>query len=38
VQEGVELGKRFTYGLMGRLGYDEYRRRFEEYEAKRRQV
>jgi len=35
-QEGVELGKRFTYGLMGRSGYDEYRSRFEEYERRRR--
>ncbi len=36
-QPGVELGKNFTYGLMGRPGYDEYRKRFEDYEAKRRQ-
>jgi glucose-6-phosphate isomerase len=36
VQEGVELGKRFTYGLMGRPGYDDYRTRFEAYEEKRR--
>jgi len=37
VQEGVELGKRYTYALMGRPGYDEYRQRFEDYEAKRHQ-
>ena len=23
-QEGVELGKKFTFGLMGRAGYEEY--------------
>ena len=28
-QEGVELGKKFTFGLMGRAGYDEYRARVE---------
>lgn len=34
-QEGVELGKRFTYGLMGRPGFDSYRDRFARYEKKR---
>jgi glucose-6-phosphate isomerase len=34
-QEGVELGKRFTFGLMGRPGYGSYRERFEDYERKR---
>ena len=34
-QEGVELGKRFTYGLMGRPGFEEYRDRFAEYEKRR---
>ncbi len=34
-QEGVELGKRFTYGLMGRAGFEGYRERFEQYEKKR---
>ncbi len=34
-QEGVELGKKFTFGLMGRPGYDSYRQRFEDYEKKR---
>ena len=34
-QEGVELGKRFTYGLMGREGFDEYRREFAAYERRR---
>lgn len=28
-QEGVELGKRFTYGLMGRPGFENFRERFE---------
>jgi glucose-6-phosphate isomerase len=36
-QPGVELGKRFTYGLMGRAGFQEYRDRFAQYEAKRRE-
>src|ERR1035437_695247 len=34
-QEGVELGKRFTYGLMGREGFEKYRRQFTAYEKKR---
>jgi glucose-6-phosphate isomerase len=34
-QEGVELGKRYTYGLMGRAGFEEYAARFREYERKR---
>jgi len=34
-QEGVELGKRFTFGLMGRPGYEAFREQFDEYEAKR---
>jgi glucose-6-phosphate isomerase len=34
-QEGVELGKKFTFGLMGRAGYGEYAHEFEEYEAQR---
>jgi glucose-6-phosphate isomerase len=34
-QEGVELGKRFTFGLMGRKGFEPYRERFENYEKKR---
>jgi glucose-6-phosphate isomerase len=37
-QEGVELGKKFTFGLMGRPGYDSYRQRFEDYERKRKSV
>jgi glucose-6-phosphate isomerase len=37
VQEGVELGKRYTYALMGRAGQEEHRERFEVYEAKRQQ-
>jgi len=34
-QPGVELGKKFTYGLMGRKGFDEYRDQFAAYEKKR---
>jgi glucose-6-phosphate isomerase len=34
-QEGVELGKKFTFALMGRKGYEEYRDKFEAYEKKR---
>ncbi len=34
-QEGVELGKKFTFALMGRKGYDEYAERFANYEDKR---
>jgi glucose-6-phosphate isomerase len=29
-QPGVELGKRFTYGLMGRPGFDEAKREFDQ--------
>ncbi|RJO66089.1 MAG: glucose-6-phosphate isomerase [Myxococcales bacterium] len=31
-QPGVELGKKFAYGLMGRAGYEEYRQRIEKAE------
>ncbi|MGD0496871.1 MAG: glucose-6-phosphate isomerase [Bryobacteraceae bacterium] len=34
-QEGVELGKKLTYGLMGRKGFEGYRARFDAYEKKR---
>ena len=34
-QEGVELGKKFTFGLMGRKGYEDYKARFDAYEKKR---
>jgi glucose-6-phosphate isomerase len=34
-QEGVELGKRFTFALMGRPGFESYRQQFEEYERQR---
>jgi glucose-6-phosphate isomerase len=37
-QPGVELGKKYTYGLMGRKGYEEYRAKFKEYEAKRKKA
>jgi glucose-6-phosphate isomerase len=29
-QPGVELGKRYTYALMGRAGFDDVRRELEE--------
>ena len=34
-QEGVELGKKLTFGLMGRAGYEPYRAQFAAYEKKR---
>ncbi|PWU02179.1 MAG: glucose-6-phosphate isomerase [Terriglobia bacterium] len=34
-QPGVELGKNFTYGLIGRKGYEKYLREFQAYEKKR---
>ena len=34
-QEGVELGKKFTFALMGRAGWDEFKERFTDYEKKR---
>ncbi len=34
-QPGVELGKNFTYGLMGRSGYEKYVRQFRAYEKQR---
>jgi glucose-6-phosphate isomerase len=34
-QEGVELGKKFTFGLMGRKGFEAYREEFERYAARR---
>jgi glucose-6-phosphate isomerase len=34
-QEGVELGKKFTFGLMGRPGFEQYAREFTAYEKKR---
>ncbi len=37
-QEGVELGKKYTFALMGRKGYDEYLARFKAYEARRRKL
>lgn len=37
-QAGVELGKQFTFGLMGRKGFGDFRRRFREYEERRRAV
>ena len=37
-QEGVELGKKLTFGLMGRAGYESYAEKFEAYEAKRKKL
>jgi glucose-6-phosphate isomerase len=34
-QPGVEAGKKFTFGLMGRDGFEDYRERFEQYEKRR---
>lgn len=34
-QEGVELGKRFTFGLMGRGGYESFAEQFARYEERR---
>lgn len=31
-QEGVELGKKFTFALMGKKGFDDYTDRFSAYE------
>jgi hypothetical protein len=31
----VELGKRFTYGLMNRKGFGKYGKQFQDYEKKR---
>jgi glucose-6-phosphate isomerase len=34
-QEGVELGKKFTFALMGRKGFGDFSKRFADYEGKR---
>ena len=34
-QPGVELGKKFTWGLMGRKGFEAYGEEYQRYEAKR---
>jgi glucose-6-phosphate isomerase len=34
-QEGVELGKKLTYGILKRKGFEEYRGKFDAYEQKR---
>jgi len=34
-QPGVELGKKFTFGLMGRKGFEQFRADFDKYEKKR---
>jgi hypothetical protein len=33
-QEGVELGGKFTFGLIGQKGYEDYRAQFDEYEKR----
>ena len=37
-QPGVEAGKKFTFGLMGRTGFESYRDRFDAYEKRRAKV
>jgi len=37
-QPGVELGKKYTFGLMGRQGFEQYRQSFAEYEKRRKQA
>lgn len=37
-QEGVEMGKKFTFGLMDRPGYGSYREQFKAYEKKRKKA
>ncbi|HUQ90153.1 MAG TPA: glucose-6-phosphate isomerase [Bryobacteraceae bacterium] len=37
-QEGVELGKKFTFGLMGRRGYEEFSQQYKAYEQKRSKI
>lgn len=37
-QEGVELGKKLTYGLMGRKGFKDYKDSMAKYEEKRKSV
>ncbi|MGD0202139.1 MAG: glucose-6-phosphate isomerase [Bryobacteraceae bacterium] len=37
-QPGVELGKQFTFGLMGRAGFESFRERFDAYEEKRKRL
>ncbi len=37
-QPGVEAGKKFTFGLMGRAGFESYRDRFDAYEKRRAKV
>jgi glucose-6-phosphate isomerase len=37
-QPGVEAGKKFTFGLMGRAGFESYKERFDSYEKRRASV
>ena len=34
-QPGVELGKQFTYGIIGRAGYESFRQQYESREPRR---
>jgi glucose-6-phosphate isomerase len=37
-QPGVEMGKKFTFALMGRRGFESFREQFDAYEAKRQRL
>jgi glucose-6-phosphate isomerase len=37
-QPGVELGKKFTFALMGRKGFETFEKQFADYEAKRKKL
>jgi glucose-6-phosphate isomerase len=37
-QPGVELGKKFTFALMGRGGFEDFKQQFTDYEAKRKKL
>jgi glucose-6-phosphate isomerase len=37
-QPGVEAGKKFTFGLMGRSGFESFRTQFERYEERRKRL
>ncbi|MGE5646726.1 MAG: glucose-6-phosphate isomerase [Acidobacteriota bacterium] len=37
-QPGVEMGKRFTFALMGRKGFESFQKEFDAYEARRKKL
>jgi glucose-6-phosphate isomerase len=37
-QPGVEAGKQYTFGLMGRAGFEDFRARFQAYEQRRKKL